>query len=372
MKFTVNQKQLLSALTICNKAVSQNRIIPILDYFLLEINKDALTITGNNQETCISKIIECQSKEVISICLPASKLLLLVKKLPEQPLIFSITKTEEIIQELPKVVISISIKSEQGVFKMQGEDGIHFSTIRHEFKSKTTVSAEDLNEGIYRTLFCCYSGDDKPSWVGINIDFIKGALRFTALDGFIASTQLLPVANGIEHSVIVTKNSMAIIQGLALKDEVQVSFAKNSICFQQEGLIIISILVDAKFPDFKSILPENKSILTVDRLQLIAAIDRVSDFSYSYITLDVSGESLVIGGDNSDFNESAQEKVKHTFSGESLVIAFLSKQILPCLQKCITDEINIYLSTPKRAILIRESLSDDKENLMLCMPSFIL
>ena len=72
-----------------------------------------------------------------------------------------------------------------------------------------------------------------------------------------------------------------------------------------------------------------------------------------------------------DFGKVAKEKLIAKYIGEDLVIGTDAEWLVNCLSHCITDSVWLTFSKPNRAILIREAESDEKDNLMLCMPLMI-
>ena len=53
MKFTVSSSALLSLLATTGKVISNKNTLPILDYFLMELKGDQLTVTTSDLETTI-------------------------------------------------------------------------------------------------------------------------------------------------------------------------------------------------------------------------------------------------------------------------------------------------------------------------------
>ena len=53
MKFTVSSSALLSLLTTTGKVISNKNTLPILDYFLLELRGEELTVTTSDLETTL-------------------------------------------------------------------------------------------------------------------------------------------------------------------------------------------------------------------------------------------------------------------------------------------------------------------------------
>ena len=63
MKFTVSSSALLSLLATTGKVISNKNTLPILDYFLMELNGKTLKVTTSDLETTLTGSIEVDSVE---------------------------------------------------------------------------------------------------------------------------------------------------------------------------------------------------------------------------------------------------------------------------------------------------------------------
>ena len=87
MKFTVSSSALLSLLATTGKVISNKNTLPILDYFLMELNGDELKVTTSDLETTLVGSITVDSVESEgTIAAPAKLMLDSLKEFPELPL----------------------------------------------------------------------------------------------------------------------------------------------------------------------------------------------------------------------------------------------------------------------------------------------
>ena len=87
MKFSVSSSALLSLLATTGKVISNKNTLPILDYFLMELNGTTLTVTTSDLETTLVGQIEVDSVESEgTIAAPAKLMLDSLKEFPELPL----------------------------------------------------------------------------------------------------------------------------------------------------------------------------------------------------------------------------------------------------------------------------------------------
>ena len=132
-------------------------------------------------------------------------------------------------------------------------------------------------------------------------------------------------------------------------------------------------LIDARFPDYKVVIPlDNPYRLTVNKNDFQSALRRVSIFSNkstNQVALSISGSELQLAAQDIDFSFEGTERMKCQYNGEDLVIAFNARFLIEMLNATDSEEVNLELSTPTKAGLIKPTDQDDNEELlMLVMP----
>ena len=94
MKFTVSSSALLTLLSTTGKVISNKNTLPILDYFLLELKGNELTVTTSDLETTLVGHISVDNVEREGVIAAPAKLMLdSLKEFPEMPLEFDVNDT---------------------------------------------------------------------------------------------------------------------------------------------------------------------------------------------------------------------------------------------------------------------------------------
>jgi DNA polymerase-3 subunit beta len=143
-----------------------------------------------------------------------------------------------------------------------------------------------------------------------------------------------------------------------------------------ENLQLSCRLIDAKFPDYKIVIPaDNPYKLTIDKLEFLSALRRVSVFSNkltNQVVLDIQGNSLHLYAQDVDFSFEGNERMQCQYNGEDMKIAFNARLLIELIVVLEGEEIEFELSTPTRAGIIRPVDKKDHEDLlMLIMPLMI-
>src|SRR2546423_794534 len=93
MKFIVSSSALLKQLQQISGVINANTVLPILEDFLFEIEKNKLTVVATDLETVMKVHLEVEAKDPGRVCIPSKILLESLKNIAEQPLTFNIEKT---------------------------------------------------------------------------------------------------------------------------------------------------------------------------------------------------------------------------------------------------------------------------------------
>ena len=132
-------------------------------------------------------------------------------------------------------------------------------------------------------------------------------------------------------------------------------------------------LTDARFPDYKVVIPaDNPYRMTINRQDFQSALRRVSIFSNkstNLVTLTISGSELQLTAQDVDFSFEGNERMACQYDGEDITISFNARFLIEMLSGTDSEEIRLELSTPSKAGLIKPVEQDENEDLlMLAMP----
>src|SRR6478736_9329148 len=88
MKFIVSSSALLKQLQHISGVINANTVLPILEDFLFEIDKNTLTVVATDLETVMKVRLEIEAKDSGKVCIPSKILLDSLKNISDQPLTF--------------------------------------------------------------------------------------------------------------------------------------------------------------------------------------------------------------------------------------------------------------------------------------------
>ena len=366
MKFIVSSSALLKQLQQISGVINANTVLPILEDFLFEVEKNKLTVVATDLETVMKIQVEIEAKDLGKVCIPARILMDSLKNISDQPLTFNIDKQ-----------FGVEITSDNGKYKVMGENPDNFpkEPVADETTSFTTTSSA-LVTAINKTLFAVSSDDLRPAMTGVFFEMDKKGLQCVATDAHrLVRYKRTDVKCPQNDSLIAPKKPLNLLKSaLPLnEDEITVSYNSNHL-FVKHGTTQMSCrLIDARFPDYKVVIPgDNPYKLTLNRNDFQSALRRVSIFSNkstNQVVLNIHGSELQLAAQDVDFSFEGNERMKCQYDGEDLAIAFNAKFLIEMLGATDSEEIKMELSTPTKAGIIKPVDKDENEELlMLVMP----
>jgi len=172
MKFIVSSSQLLKQLQHINGVINANTVLPILEDFLFEVEKNKLTVVATDLETVMRVQLDIEAKDSGKVCIPARILMDSLKNIPDQPLTFNIDKN-----------FSIEITSDNGKYKVMGENPDNFpKEPAADDTTSFTMTASALVTAINKTLFAVSNDDLRPAMTGVYFELNKDFIQFVATD----------------------------------------------------------------------------------------------------------------------------------------------------------------------------------------------
>jgi len=179
-------------------------------------------------------------------------------------------------------------------------------------------------------------------------------------------------------SFIIPRKALSLLKNALPSDEseVAIGYDKNNAYFSVGNVGLICRLIDAKYPDYEAVIPQqNPNHLLINCDDLKASVKRVAIFSNktsNLVQVKLAGSSLRISGQDTDFSNEANESLVCEYNGNDMEIGFNAKFLAEMLDAVGTEQVRFEMSTPTRAGLILPEKQEDKENLlMLIMPVMI-
>ncbi|MBS1978423.1 MAG: DNA polymerase III subunit beta [Bacteroidetes bacterium] len=367
MKFIVNSSYLLKQLSYINGVITTNPVVPILENFLFEIDKNHLTVTASDLQTSMITDITVESKERGSIAVPARILLDTLKNLPDQPVTFSIDDS----------TYSIELSSDNGRYKLSGENATDFPkvpSVSNDYSA--SISSDVLSRAINNTIFATSNDELRPAMTGVYVNLGDKNTTFVATDGHrLVRYRRTDVKSDSSSSIIIPRKALNLLKATLPSENTDVTLDFNSAnaFFRFGSIKMICRLIDERFPDYENVIPTSSSIkMAINRADFLSSLKRISIYANKtthQVRLKITGSQLQVSAEDLDFSNEANERLTCEHEGEDIEIGFNARFMIEMLSNLDTDQIKLNMTAPNKAGVILPAEKDKNEDiLMLVMP----
>jgi DNA polymerase-3 subunit beta len=367
MKFEVSSSTLLKQLSAISGVITTNPIVPILENFLFQINKNKLTITASDLQTSIIAEMEINSNDSGSIAVPAKILIDTLKGLPDQPVTFLVDEN----------TYGVELKSDNGQYKLSGENATDFPRVPAVNRAYTLEFSSDvLGRAIANTIFATSTDELRPAMTGVYIQLNENNATFVATDGHrLIRYRRDDAGTNTDLSVIIPRKALNLLKASLPSEStpVKMEFSNSNAFFSFNNIRMICRLIDERFPDYENAIPNNNpNRLSIGRVELLSSLRRISIYANratNQVRLRIAKNDLLISAEDLDFSNEANEHLPCEYKGEDMEIGFNARFLIEMLNNLSSKMINIELSAPNRAGLITPDEREENEDiLMLVMP----
>lgn len=373
MRFTVSSSALSSKLNMLAKVIGSKNSLPILDCFLFQVANGEMSITASDSDNVIKSTLALTDHNGEGeFCVPNRVILDALKELPEQPLHFDVDAAGE--------AIAIKIVYQNGLYNFTGQSAEEYPRTQSMNDACTTVSlpTEMLINNISRSLFATANDELRPVMNGIYFDLTADALAIVASDGHkLVRSKNFTIKSESPSAFNLPKKPASLLKNILSKDgdDAIIKFDDRSAEIRFTDGVMRCRLIDGRYPNYNSVIPNNPNEVTVDRRGLQSALRRVLPFaseSSQLIRFHIESGRFEVSSEDIDFSTSAKEQLSCEYNGSPISIGFKGSSLMEILSNLTSDNIIIQLADPSRAgIIVPAEQPENEDILMLIMPMLL-
>ncbi len=367
MKFNLNQQDLQKSLNYCQGVIEKRSTLQILSNVLLDASSSKLTITATDLDIIfIHQISNVEVLEEGKTTTSSSIMYDIVRKFSSGKKINFSSVGEN----------KIHLESEKSDFNLNCISASEFPLTDEDFnKNEFSINSKNLLKLLNKCKFSVSNDETRHYLSGIffhqtQIDD-KFFLTSAATDSHRMSISKVRLNEKIDFEPIILPKKTIFQLCSLLEDyegDVKISNIKSKIKFELNNSILISKLIDGKFPNYVQVIPkENQKKLQIDLKLFLDSVDRVASvsldkkdgvkFSLKKDVLDLSVNNTNSG----DGKESLNVKFDH-----DLDISFNSRYLIDVASQLDGDNIEIYLKDSGSPALIKDP--GDFDSIFVVMP----
>ena len=367
MKFSVNQQDLQQALNYCQGVIEKRSTLPILSNILLDVQNSRLTLTATDLDLIfIHQIQNIEILEEGKTTTTSSIMYDIVRKFS------SGKKINLTLNDKNK----LHLESEKSVFNLNCINASEFPITDEDFnQNQFIIKSKQLLKLLNKCKFSVSNDETRHYLSGIyfhQTDFEdKNYLTAVATDSHRMSISKIRLEKKIEFEPIILPKK-TIYQLCALLEgydgDVKISNVKSKIKFELANSVLISKLIDGKFPNYIQVIPKNnQKKLEIDLKLFLDSVDRVASvsldkkdgvkFSLTQNTLNLSVNNTNSG----DGKETINVKFEH-----DLEISFNSRYLIDVASQLDGDKIELFFNDMGSPALIKDP--SDFDSIFVVMP----
>jgi len=363
MKFSIQKENILEELQLLQGIVEKRNTMPILANILINASKNEVEVTGTDLEVGLKTHFEGKVEEPGAITVSGKKIFEIVKSLPDGKIVT--------FQEQKDLMLEVtSGESEFKVLCLPKED--YPQVPEPKFEKNIAFPVDVFKEMIERVYFAI--AQEQRYYLNGALMLIKNkALELVSTDGHRLSYTAKAV-DGLslakEIRVIVAKKTLGEVRKFADGD-VEFDLDENNLFFKVGNRILISRIIESKFPNFEAVIPkDNPNAVGLPRQEFTDAIRRVSLLSAERsrgIKFYLEKGKLRLFSSNPEIGE-ARDKLDIDYKGPEIEIGFNSQYILDYLMTIGSEKIRLELKDENSAALMRPEADEPIKSLYVLMP----
>ena len=345
----INRETLLEPLYAVSGIIERRHTLPILSNVLLERDGTNISVVATDIEIQISATTNCENPgEAKAITVGARKLLDILRALPEQ---------SEVTLALQEKKLQVrAAKSRFNLQTLPAEDFPKLS-LAEGASAKISLPQKVLKHLFLSVQYAMAQQDIRYYLNGLLLVSAGDKITVVATDGHrLALASAAHKREGSQEVILPRKSIVELSKLLSDSDDpVEVELSPTQARFTFGNIVLISKLVDGKFPDYTRVIPTAHSKkLLLNRVTLLQSLQRaaiLTNEKFKGVRWVLGEGSLKIICSNNE-QEEAQEELDVNYAGEALDIGFNVNYLQDVLNNLDCSEIECALGDANSSALI--------------------
>jgi len=368
MEFTINRDIFLKSLGHAQGIIEKKTTLPILSNILIEAKDSKIKITATDLDIIYSEEIPIQNLEKAGSTTTSATILYdILRKLEPG------AKVEFSQQDINR----LKVVSGNSKFNLLCISSDNFPLSDEDVKQNTfEVSSKKILQLLNKTKISISNDETRHYLNGIYLHKTKienkTYLSGVATDSHRLSSSSLEIdSNTNFESIILPKKTIHQLISLFEQetDKVKISNNKAKIKFEMNNGVLISKVIDGRFPDYDKVVPKkNDKVLQIKLNEFKNSIERVSTVSSDKkegLKMTISKDRLQLSVNSPNSGEGV-ETMNVNFNSNDMSISFNARYLIDISSQIENDSIIINLKDNGSPVLIKDL--SDKNSFHVVMP----
>jgi len=350
---TVERNTFMRTLAHCQGVVERRNTVPILANVLLEAHGNILKVTATDLEIAFVETMSAQCMFEGAVTVSAHMLYDIVRKLRDGASIHMRLADNGVL----------TVSSGRSEFNLSTLSPAEFPLMTSgDMPCKFSIHGAELAQMMDHTRFAMSTEETRYYLNGIYMHSTEdGLMRAVATDGHRLAMSELEVPTGAANmpGVIVSRKTVTELRKLLedATDEVKVALSDRQISFSIRNSLLVSRLIEGKFPDYERVIPQNNDqILPLNVKEFGDAVDRVSIMSTDKtktVKIKITTNKLVLTASSADAGK-ATEEIEIDYKGNPIEVGFNARYILDVTQQMMGDTLELHTHDSSQPVIVKD------------------
>ncbi len=341
---------LLAPLQSVSGIVERRHTLPILSNVLLEKKGDRLTLLATDIEIQITTSTECAGGEGDgAVTVGARKMQEILRSLPD-------TSEVSLVLEDKRLQVRAG-KSRFSLQTLPADDFPRMTMSEGETK-QFSISQRAFRQLISKTQYSMAAQDVRYYLNGLLLLVEGKELRAVATDGHRLAYASVEIDTDLpRQEMILPRKTVLELNRLLVDtdDLLNITLTPNQVRFSFGSVVLVSKLIDGKFPDYERVVPATlKNHMKVGRQTLMQAMQRaaiLTNEKFRGVRVVLGENSLKLIAANAE-QEEAVEEIEVDYTGDVIDVGFNVGYLLDVLNNIHADEIQWSFNDANSSALI--------------------
>ena len=331
--------------------VEKKHTLAILSNLLIKQTAHRLSVIATDLELQIEASENIQATKTFELTISAKKLQDVLRVIPEN---------SEIQLEINQN--KITIKQKRSIFNLQTLPSEDFPVIKEEENQEFTLKIEQqkLKSLLHKVAFSMANQDIRYYLNGIYIAIEQNKLILSATDGqrLALMSEFYAIETDKKQEIILPKKTVHELLKLLDNNQEMIDITINNkqIKFEFNHNIMISKVIDGKFPDYQRVFPKNnKYTIGLNKVELTQALQKtaiLSDEKFKSVHFTLKNNKLTINCRNNEQEQAAEEIDIQYQEDDAINLSFNIHYLMDVLSVLEAETIFLHLNDNHSSVVI--------------------
>ena len=328
---------LLAPLQSVSGIVERRHTLPILSNVLLEKQGDRLTLLATDIEIQITTATTGAGGDGDgAVTVGARKLQEILRSLPDSAEVSLVLEDKR-----------LQVRAGKSRFSLQTlpADDFPRMTLSEGETKQFQISQKAFRQLLAKTQYSMAAQDVRYYLNGLLLMVDGKELRAVATDGHRLAFASVELETELaRQEMILPRKTVLELNRLLLDtdDALNITLANNQVRFGFGSIVLVSKLIDGKFPDYERVIPQSlRNHMTLARQTLVHAMQRaaiLTNEKFRGVRVVLSENSMKLIAANAE-QEEAQEEIEVQYTGDTIDVGFNVSYLLDVLNNVQSEEI---------------------------------